>query len=40
MSVRTEPAFLKLRLKAALTVGSIAIELNSSRGTFSSIAKT
>ena len=33
----TEPAFLKPRLKATLTVGSIAIELNTSRCTFSSI---
>ena len=30
---------LKPRLKATLTVGSIAIELNSSRGTFSSICR-
>ena len=38
MSERTEPAFLKPRLKATLTVDSIAIELNASHGLFSSIA--
>ena len=34
---RTEPAFLKPCLKVT-TVSSIAIEINSSRGTFSAIA--